>query len=131
VPVAVLGGEECLPVAFTVRFLEPVVGSLLGAPLTPVPLPSRWKVVFHPPVHLGAQDRRALADADRCTELARGVQRIVQGSLDRHAADWPLGRLSGRIAAARAARALAAERALDPLVPAPRVAAGHGAGSAR
>jgi 1-acyl-sn-glycerol-3-phosphate acyltransferase len=116
VPVAVLGGEECLPVAWQVRFLEPVIGSLLGAPLTLLPLPSRWKVVFHEPVRLGV-GKRAIADADFCTGAARRVQKIVQGTLDLHAREYPLGRLSARVAEARARRAAAAERDVDPLAP--------------
>jgi 1-acyl-sn-glycerol-3-phosphate acyltransferase len=50
VPVAVFGGEECFPVAWTVKLLEPLIGSVVGLPLAPVPLPARWKVVFHEPV---------------------------------------------------------------------------------
>jgi 1-acyl-sn-glycerol-3-phosphate acyltransferase len=117
VPVAVLGGEECLPVAWQVRFLEPVIGSLLGAPLTPLPLPSRWKVVFHEPVRLAAHGKRATADNELCSGVARRVQGIVQETLDRHARDYPLGRLSARVAASRARRAAAADPAADPLAP--------------
>jgi hypothetical protein len=41
VPVAVLGVEESLPVAWIVRALEPVVGLVVGLPLALVPLPAR------------------------------------------------------------------------------------------
>ncbi|BDG07301.1 1-acyl-sn-glycerol-3-phosphate acyltransferase [Anaeromyxobacter paludicola] len=95
VPAAVLGGEECLPVAWTVRLLEPVIGSIVGLPLTLVPLPSRWKVIFHPPVPVSAADGEARASA----ELASRVQRTVQETLDREAR--PLARLSGAVAAVR------------------------------
>src|SRR5574340_1227750 len=66
VPAAVLGGEECLPVGWTVRLLEPVIGSLLPLPLTPIPLPTRWKIIFHPPVRLDAP-RGAINDQAYCT----------------------------------------------------------------
>lgn len=117
VPVAVLGSEECLPVAWTVRALEPLVGSIFGAPLTPIPLPSRWRVVFHPPVHVAAHGREAIADAAFCTSVARHVQGIVQRTLDERSAGYPLGRLSAWFAEQRARRAAAEDRTFDPLAP--------------
>lgn len=81
VPVAVFGGEECLPVAWTVRFLEPLIGSIVGLPLSPVPLPARWKVVFHEPVHV---PDRVLTDPSVCSEIAQRIQDTVQDTLDRH-----------------------------------------------
>jgi 1-acyl-sn-glycerol-3-phosphate acyltransferase len=102
VPVAVLGGEECLPVAWTVRLLEPLVGSRFGLPLAPLPLPARWKVVFHPPVRLGER-RRLLTDGDRAAEVARAIQATVQGTIERHAGGYPLAHLSSWVARRRAA----------------------------
>lgn len=100
VPVAVLGGEECLPVAWTVRILEPLVGSSFGLPLAPLPLPARWRVVFHPPVRLA--DRQALlADGERARATARAVQETVQATLDRHAARYPLAHVASWVAARR------------------------------
>ncbi len=97
VPVAVLGGEECMPVAWTVRRLEPVVGSIFGLPLAAVPLPSRWKVVFHPPVRVEGDPRALLRDHAAADAFARRVRGIVQATLDREAADRPLARLSSAI----------------------------------
>lgn len=94
VPAAVLGGEECLPVGWTIRMLEPLIGSLLPLPLTPVPLPTRWKIVFHPPIRLGAP-REAVNDQAYCTGVARRIQGIVQRTLDREAPLRPLGKVSG------------------------------------
>jgi 1-acyl-sn-glycerol-3-phosphate acyltransferase len=99
VPVAVLGGEESLPVAWTVRRLEPVIGSILGLPLSLVPLPARWKIVFHRPVHLEAA-RDVLRDPDRQTLLAARVRATVQATLDRESAAKPLARLSALVASA-------------------------------
>jgi 1-acyl-sn-glycerol-3-phosphate acyltransferase len=96
VPVAVLGSEECLPVAWTIRFLEPLIGSQLGAPLAPIPLPSRWRIVFHEPVRLDAPPA-ATGDSAFTAEVARRVQDIVQGTLDARAASYPLGRLSSAV----------------------------------
>jgi 1-acyl-sn-glycerol-3-phosphate acyltransferase len=121
VPVAILGGEECLPVAWTVRVLEPFIGSILGLPLSPVPLPTRWKVVFHEPILLGAP-REAVTDQGYCGEVARYVQRIVQRTLDRESPRRRLGRLSSLVAAVRSAPAH--DETDDPLAgppPAPRL----------
>jgi 1-acyl-sn-glycerol-3-phosphate acyltransferase len=104
VPTAILGGEECLPVAWTVRLLEPMVGSVFGLPLSLVPLPVRWKVAFLPPVRLEVRGRHALMDAAYCGEVARAVQRTVQTALDRESARYPLARLSGGVAALHAMR---------------------------
>jgi 1-acyl-sn-glycerol-3-phosphate acyltransferase len=100
VPVAVLGGEECLPVAWTVRLLEPLVGSAFGLPLAPVPLPARWRIVFHSPVRLDDRER-LLADGERSRAVARAVQATVQETLDRHAPRYPLAHVSSWVAARR------------------------------
>jgi 1-acyl-sn-glycerol-3-phosphate acyltransferase len=101
VPAAVLGGEECLPVAWTVRLLEPLVGSSFGLPLSVVPLPARWRVVFHPPLRLD-DPRAVLADADRSAAVASRVREVVAGTLAREAARRTLGRMSSLVSAAGA-----------------------------
>lgn len=102
VPVAILGGEECLPVAWTVRRLEPWIGSILGLPLTPFPLPTSWKIVFHPPERLAGG--RALVE-DRAAGLAEAarIRAVVQATLDAHAPARPLGRLSALVETAAGA----------------------------
>ncbi|WP_242394258.1 1-acyl-sn-glycerol-3-phosphate acyltransferase [Anaeromyxobacter oryzisoli] len=100
VPVAVLGGEESLPVAWTVRCLEPVIGSIFGLPLSLVPLPARWKIVFHRPVRVRSP-RSVLRDPDAQAALAARVRATVQATLDRNAAGKPLARLSALVEAAR------------------------------
>jgi 1-acyl-sn-glycerol-3-phosphate acyltransferase len=104
VPTAILGGEECLPVAWTVKLLEPLVGSAFGLPLSLVPLPVSWKVIFLPPVRLEVLGRHALMDAAYCGEVARGVQRSVQATLDRESARYPLARFSAGVATVNAMR---------------------------
>jgi 1-acyl-sn-glycerol-3-phosphate acyltransferase len=98
VPVAVLGGEECLPVAWTVRVLEPLVGSIFGLPLCAVPLPVRWKIVFHPPVRLEQRGRAGLADAAWAGGVARSVRQTVQATLDANRDERFLARLSLHVA---------------------------------
>ena len=107
VPVAVLGGEECLPVAWTVKLLEPILGDSLGLPLSLLPLPASWKLVFHEPIRLGEEGRRAMSDPELCSEIAGRVQGIVQATLDREgarSAQYPLAHLSQLVAAARRRR---------------------------
>jgi 1-acyl-sn-glycerol-3-phosphate acyltransferase len=94
IPVAIFGGEECLPVAWTVKVLEPLIGSIVGLPLVPIPLPARWKVVFHEPVRLAAQANPSRPDRQYCTDVARRVQGIVQETLDWEAHSHPLAQLS-------------------------------------
>jgi 1-acyl-sn-glycerol-3-phosphate acyltransferase len=99
VPVAVLGGEECLPVAWTVRLLEPVLGSIVGLPLSWIPLPVRWKIVFHAPVAVAPGRDGAHAEAVRDGELAAALRGVVQDTIDRHSGRYPLARLSSAVAA--------------------------------
>jgi 1-acyl-sn-glycerol-3-phosphate acyltransferase len=98
VPVAVFGGEECLPVAWTVRVLEPLIGSIVGLPLAPVPLPARWKIVFHEPVHVTSPNGPARRDPGHCNAIARRLQGIVQETLDRETGRRPLARFSSLVA---------------------------------
>jgi 1-acyl-sn-glycerol-3-phosphate acyltransferase len=99
VPVAVIGGEECLPVAWTVKVLEPLIGSILGLPLALVPLPTRWKVIFHEPVCVTSPGNPVRWNPEYCNSVARRLQGVVQGTLDREGASRPLGRLSSFVAA--------------------------------
>ena len=104
VPVAVLGGEECLPVAWTVRLLEPLVGSAFGLPLALMPLPARWRIVFHAPVSLGPDRPAVLSGGERSRAIAAGVQATVQATLEQHARRYPLAHVSSWVAARRAER---------------------------
>ena len=124
VPVALLGGEESLPVAWTVRLLEPFIGEPVGLPVSWVPLPARWKVVFHAPVHL-ERGPEAASDHAYCAGVARSLRATVQATLDREASQRPLGRLSGALSAALGAPrppapgagSMAADDVDDPLDP--------------
>jgi 1-acyl-sn-glycerol-3-phosphate acyltransferase len=101
IPVAILGGEESMPVAWQLKLLQPLIGSQLGLPLSLLPLPTRWRVVFHEPVELGERGKAALTDHALSSELARDVQRTVQATLDRWAPLYPLALLSTGVAALR------------------------------
>lgn len=99
VPVAILGGEECLPVAWTVKLFQPWIGATLGLPLSIVPLPSHWKILFHPAI--GVAGKGEVTDHPFCSEVAREVQSIVQATLDRVSRDRLLSRMSATAAALR------------------------------
>jgi 1-acyl-sn-glycerol-3-phosphate acyltransferase len=101
VPVAMLGGEESLPVAWTVKVLEPLIGAIVGFPLVPIPLPARWKVIFHEPVRVSSRRRGAHTDQQFFIDVAKNIRGTVQATLDRNAAQYPLGRLSSLVAAWR------------------------------
>jgi 1-acyl-sn-glycerol-3-phosphate acyltransferase len=98
VPVAVLGGEECFPVAWTLEAAKPLIGSIIGLPLVPLPLPSRWKIVFHEPIRVTTPGEPRRVDREYCSEVAYFVQRIVQRTLDGEAGRRPLARLSSLVA---------------------------------
>jgi 1-acyl-sn-glycerol-3-phosphate acyltransferase len=99
VPGVVLGSEECMPVIAPLRFLKPLLGTIVPLPLSLIPLPSRWKFIFLEPVDVKA----ALPDFEkddletrklRLRELAANIRERVQRTLDREAAGRPLARLS-------------------------------------
>jgi 1-acyl-sn-glycerol-3-phosphate acyltransferase len=115
IPVAVFGGEECLPVAWTVKILKPIIGSIVGLPLVPIPLPARWKVVFHEPIRVASTGGRS--DRQYCADVANQVQDIVQKTLDREPHDHPLARLSSFVARMKdAAQPLEGGDEQDPLL---------------
>jgi 1-acyl-sn-glycerol-3-phosphate acyltransferase len=93
VPTAVVGAEECLPVAWTVKCLRRLVGAPLGMPLVPFPLPSRWRITFLPPVTV-EQGRQVLRDTRYCESVADSTRSAVQSALDGAARERPLARLS-------------------------------------
>jgi len=100
VPTAVLGGEEAMPVGWTVKALAPLIGSEIGLPLSVIPLPARWKVVFHEPVRLPV-GREAIGDSEYCSAAAERIRAVVQATLDRESENRPLRRLSSLVARLR------------------------------
>jgi hypothetical protein len=117
VPVAILGGEECVPVAWTVRALEPWIGSIFGLPLSPVPLPTRWKVVFHAPVAVEG-GRAVMTDHDLAARQAARIQSTVARTIARQARKLPLAKLSFAVATGRLKQALVGGRKRHRALPA-------------
>jgi 1-acyl-sn-glycerol-3-phosphate acyltransferase len=99
VPLAILGSEECMPSIAPVRFLKPLLGTTFPLPLSLLPLPSRWKFIFHEPVHISDLMRGHDGDSvetqkAHLREIAAGLRERVQNTLDRETSDRALVRLS-------------------------------------
>lgn len=94
VPVAIIGGEEALPVAATIEALKPLLGSVAPLPLTLTPLPSRWKVQFMEPLDFADYDPEVIHSIERCQQIASEVHDLVQSRLATAAVHNPLSWLS-------------------------------------
>ncbi len=99
VPLAILGGEECMPVVTTIRFLKPLLGTILPLPLSLLPLPSHWKFIFHEPVDIrkllhGFEEDDLEVQKQRLRELADDIQGRVQHTIDQEASSRGFVRLS-------------------------------------
>lgn len=101
VPVAILGGEESLPVAMTLSCLQPQLGTVLPLPLLGLPLPAVWHIACLPPIDILAQARRRRLDLGShagCHQLTAELRAQLQARLDRLSRGRPLaclGRLLG------------------------------------
>lgn len=94
VPVAIIGGEECCPVAWGIKSFKKIIGSKIPVPLSVIPLPTAWKVVFLKPVDFSRHNPALAQDHDRCRNLASQIQSKVQWVLDRETLDRPLAKFS-------------------------------------
>lgn len=99
VPIAIIGGEESLPVLAPVGAFEKLVGSVLPFPACPVPLPTKWKFIFHRPVHIKVTRALQIAASDPAGRavlqpIADEIADTVQRTLDRETCDSPLVRLA-------------------------------------
>ena len=90
VPVAVVGSEEIYPKLGESRLLA----RLLGAPYFPitptfpalgalgaVPLPSKWRIEFCPPIDLSSYGAEAAEDRSTVLELSERVRETIQEHL--------------------------------------------------
>jgi 1-acyl-sn-glycerol-3-phosphate acyltransferase len=90
VPVAIVGSEEIYPKIADSRLLARLIGSpyfpitplfpALG-PLGAVPLPSRWRIEFCPPIDLAEYGPEAADDRALVFELSERVRETIQDKL--------------------------------------------------
>jgi 1-acyl-sn-glycerol-3-phosphate acyltransferase len=90
VPVAIVGSEEIYPKVADSRLLARLIGApyfpitptfpALG-PLGAIPLPSRWRIEFCPPIDLAAYGPDAADDRALVFELSERVRETVQDKL--------------------------------------------------
>jgi 1-acyl-sn-glycerol-3-phosphate acyltransferase len=90
VPVAIVGSEEIYPKIGESRLLARLIGSpyfpitptfpALG-PLGTIPLPSRWRIEFCPPIDVSGYGPEAADDRARVFELSERVRDTIQDKL--------------------------------------------------
>jgi 1-acyl-sn-glycerol-3-phosphate acyltransferase len=90
VPVAVVGSEEIYPKLGEWRLLARLIGApyvpvtptfpALG-PLGAVPLPSKWRIEFCPPIDLSAYGPEMAENRSRVLELSERVRETIQQAL--------------------------------------------------
>lgn len=97
VPAAIIGGEECMPTLETVEFLKPFIGSPIPIPLSLFPLPTHWKVIFHPPIDMSVYPKSTADDPVKCKMITREIQNLLQATLDQETAHRPLRHLSAMV----------------------------------
>jgi 1-acyl-sn-glycerol-3-phosphate acyltransferase len=90
VPVAIIGGEEAMPVAATVNILKPLLGSVAPLPVSLAPLPSYWKIYFMEPVDFSVYPKELHADREACERIAQEVHQLVQARLQNKSWKNPL-----------------------------------------
>ncbi len=97
IPCAIIGNDECTPVLATQRWSKRVLGAPLPLPASLVPLPMRWKVVFHEPLPPPPVD----ATREELSEFASRTQRLIQETLDRETADRRFVKVARAVRATR------------------------------
>lgn len=82
VPVSVVGSEESFPVFNAISWFEKKLLTPLPVPLSPIPLPARWSIRFHPPVDLAVYSVQQLNDDEFCRDLCDRIRNTVQEGVD-------------------------------------------------
>ena len=87
IPVSVVGSEEIYPMLADLAPVARVLG-MPYAPVTPffpwlgalglIPLPSKWRIEFHPPVHVETYPPEAAEDRNLVMALADEVRETIQ-----------------------------------------------------
>ncbi len=91
VPLSIIGAEESAPMLYRIEYLTQAIG-LPFVPITPtfpalgplglVPAPTKWKLVFGPPIDLEGHGAEAADDALLVGRLSERVRATIQKTLD-------------------------------------------------
>ena len=80
IPTLVIGAEEAHINLSTLRLSKFLRGTVLPIPLNPIPLPTKWKIVFLPPVSL-PYEKDAADDTELVKDVASDLQEKMQEAL--------------------------------------------------
>lgn len=94
VPVSILGGEECFPTAGTLSQFKSLIGAKIPIPVSLLPLPTEWKIIFHPSIDFSKYPKSLAKNPEKCRKIGENIQKIVQNSLDRETYHRPLVKVS-------------------------------------
>lgn len=82
VPTLIIGAEETHINLQKLKFTKFLRGVVLPLPLNIIPLPAKWKIIFHKPIWLPYEAER-IADSELCHDLAIEIQESMQKKLNR------------------------------------------------
>lgn len=100
-PISIVGADETFPVLYKWRSARKLIGSIVPVPMCFVPIPVRWKVIFHEPLDFSVYDPDKVNDSIFCRKLAEEVRGIIQTRLDlevKHRGAFPLAHRGARVA---------------------------------
>ncbi len=80
IPATVIGAEETHITLSQIRWAKEILGIIIPVPLNVLPLPVRWHIRFHEPIHLKKNLKKA-ADMTYVTELSRKFRHELQRHL--------------------------------------------------
>ncbi len=82
IPTIVIGAEETHINLQKLKFSKFLRGLVLPLPLNIIPLPARWKIVFHKPLFLPFGPEK-VDDSEICYDLANEIQETMQVKLNK------------------------------------------------
>lgn len=81
IPTLIIGAEETHINLQQLKFTKFLRGLILPLPLNIIPLPVKWKIIFHKPIQLQFSEDK-VSDSELCHELANEIQETMQKKLN-------------------------------------------------